>query len=204
MPNQHHSNQDPEHSSPEDTDDNILDELKAQLFAFGIYGLIALFFYGFVQFLASFEPKVRLKYDDISVEQRLEQLPPRFSYFYQQAELSFSTALPSIKYWDFKWQHQKMSYKLFQFNLAEKNMTEQQFTQQVMPRLVAQGWTLLAPPYEEEFNLPRADFVFADTEDNRLFMSKPMNNQEYPQHWQVSFVENSGIYEYFKPTQTTE
>ncbi|QOW46645.1 MULTISPECIES: hypothetical protein [Acinetobacter] len=190
--------QDPHQQFPED-DGNIVDELKAQFFAFAIYGLIALFFYGFVQFLASFEPKVRLKYDDIPVEQRLEQLPSRFSYFYQQAQLGFSTALPTIKYWDFRWQHQKMSYKLFQFSIAEQNMTEQQFMQNIMPRLIAQGWTLLTPPYEEEVHLAPADFIFLDTEHNRLFVTKPMHNKENPQYWQVSFVENSGIYEYLAP-----
>lgn len=195
MSDQHDAHQKPEQSPPED-DDNILDELKAQLFTFAIYGIVGLFFYGFVQFLASFEPKVRLKYDDIPLEQRLENLPPRFTYFYQQAQLGFADFFPIIKYWDFKWQQQKMSYKVFQFNIAEKNMTEPQFIQHVMPRLIAQEWTLLPPPYEDVFNVAKSDFVFVDKEYNHLFVSVPRNHQQDSQNWRIYFVENSGIYKH--------
>lgn len=197
MSDQHNSQQKPEQFPPEDDDDNILDELKAQLFTFVIFGLIGLFFYGFVQFLASFEPKTRAKFADVPVEERLANLPQVFSYLYTQSKFIFAEKLPAIQYWDFKWNHQKMPYKLYQFEISEDVLSEQQFNDIYQPKLIQQGWSEIPTTKDTYYPIElRVDYTFIDGSGHRTFITRPMHNQERPAYWKISMVENSGIFEY--------
>lgn len=180
-------------------DDSILDELKGQLFAFAIYGLIALFFYGFVQLLASFEPKTRAKFDDVPVETRLANLPAIFKDFYQRSQDIFREQLPPMKYWNFVWNYQKLSYKLYKFEISQDIMSEQQFNDIYQPRLIAQGWSQIPNQQEKYYAIQIvADYTFVDASGNRTFITHPKHNAENPTHWKVYMVENSGIFAYQK------
>ena len=205
-------------NSKKQTDLNSLNEnsepynIPRPLLTLISYGLLYLllscifyFFYYFVQFLASFEPKTRLKYDDVPVEQRLEQLPKRFSYFYLQAQRGFSEYLPKIKYWDFRWSRSRSIYKTFEFEIAEKNMSELSFIQQVIPRFISQGWIMLPLSevkhrsyifydYDKERNfIYHADFILVDKEDNCLLVTKPVNNHKSKQYWHIHFSDTSQV-----------
>lgn len=197
MSDQHNSHQKPEQFQPEDDDDNILDELKAQLFTFAIFGLIGLFFYGFVQFLASFEPKTRAKFADVPVEERLANLPKEFTYLHTQSKAIFAEKLPDIQYWDFKWNHQKMTYKLYQFEISQDLLSEQQFTDIYQAKFIQQGWSPISNTQDEYYPIElRVDYTFIDGDGNRTFVTRPMHNDAHPRYWKISMVDNSGIFAY--------
>lgn len=172
-------------------------EIKAHFLAYGIWIILAVFFYAFVQFLASFEPKTRAKYDDVPVETRLANLPDIFNDFYQRSQDIFREKLPAMKYWNFIWNYQKMSYKLYEFEISEDVMSEQQFDDIYQPRFIAQGWSKIANNPNEYY--PRnivADYTFVDASGHRTFITRPIHNENNPTHWKIYMVENSGIFKY--------
>lgn len=173
-------------------------EIKAHFFAYGIWIVIGLFLYGFVQFLSHFEPKTRLKYADVTVEERLRNSPKIFSYFNDQAQLIFAEKLAPFKYDDISWVPQKMPYKLFQFEISDIELKQQQFEEIYISKLKENGWERILNTQESMYYLDSADYSFMDQYGHRIFIYQPIHNLENPHYWKISMVENSGIYEYNK------
>ncbi|KAF1023739.1 MAG: hypothetical protein GAK29_02854 [Acinetobacter bereziniae] len=174
----------------------LLDSFLANVFAITIIGVIGLFLYGLVQFLASFEPETRLKYADVTVEERLRNSPKIFDYFYRQSKLIFAEKLPLIKYDDFLWVYQKSTYKRYHFEISRLDLSQQQFEDIFIAKFNHAGWELIQTDRDRPYQLDQVDYTFVDQLGNRAFVTKPMHSQRNLNFWKISMVENSGIYTY--------
>ena len=186
----------PKEPQQQDEMKQLLESFLANVFAITIIGVIGLFLYGFVQFLASFEPKTRLKYADVTVEERLRNSPKIFDYFYRQSKLIFAEKLPLIKYDDFLWVYQKSTYKRYHFEISSLDLSQQQFEDIFIAKFNHAGWELIQTDRDRPYQLDQVDYTFVDQLGNRAFVTKPMHNQKNLNFWKISMVENSGIYTY--------
>ncbi|CEI51727.1 hypothetical protein PYR74_15290 [Acinetobacter bereziniae] len=186
----------PKEPQQQDEMKQLLESFLANVFAITIIGVIGLFLYGFVQFLASFEPKTRLKYADVTVEERLRNSPKIFDYFYRQSKLIFAEKLPLIKYDDFLWVYQKSTYKRYHFEISSLDLSQQQFEDIFIAKFNHAGWELIQTDRDRPYQLDQVDYTFVDQLGNRAFVTKPMHNQKNLNFWKISMVENSGVYTY--------